>query len=83
MIRRTSGASRFNIYKFSEVLGLQSTKVISKRDDFVLDVVFYFEPVQKFEYRGNMFSFGVPVIAGAMKFCSNWRRDICFCSKFR
>ena len=30
-----SGASMFNIYKFSEVLGLISIKkVISKRDDF-------------------------------------------------
>ena len=33
-------------------------KVISKRDDFVVDALFYFEPVQRFEYRGDMFSFG-------------------------
>ena len=26
-------------------------KVISKRDDFVVDTLFYFEPVQRFEYR--------------------------------
>ena len=36
MIGRTSGASRFNVYKFFEVLGLQSMeKVVSKRDDFL------------------------------------------------
>ena len=50
MIGRTSGASRFNIDKFSEVLGLQGIeKVIGKRDDFVMDTLFYFEPVQRFE----------------------------------
>ena len=59
MIGRTSEASRFNIDKFSEVLGLRCMeKVIDKRDDFVVDVLFYFEPVQRFEYRGDMFSFG-------------------------
>ena len=47
MIRRMSGTSRFNIYKFSEVLGLISIeKVISKRDDSTVDVL----PVQRFEY---------------------------------
>ena len=36
MIRRTSEASRFNIDKFSEVLGLRRMeKVEGKRDDFV------------------------------------------------
>ena len=35
---------------FSEVLGLRGMeKVISKRDDFVVDALFYFEPVQRFE----------------------------------
>ena len=35
MIRRTSEAKKFNIYKFSEVLELRSKmKVISERDDF-------------------------------------------------
>ena len=58
-------------------------KVISKRDDFVVDALFYFDPVQRFEYRGYMFSFGVPVTARARKICSNWRRDICFNGKFR
>ena len=51
MIRRTSGANRFNIYKFSQVLGLRSMeKVISRRDDFIVTALFYFEPVQRFEY---------------------------------
>ena len=59
MIGRTSATSRFNIDTFSEVLGLRSVeKVISKRDDFVVDALFYVEPVQKFEYRGDMFNFG-------------------------
>ena len=53
------------------------------RDDFVPDVLFYIEAVQKFEYRSNMFSFGIPVTVRAKEFCSNWRRDICVCSKFR
>ena len=58
MIGRTSGASTFTVYKLSEVLGLQSMKkVISKRDNFVVDALFYFEPLQRFEYRGDMFSF--------------------------
>ena len=59
MIGRTSGASRFNIDKFSEVLWLRGMeKVIGKRDDFVVDALFYFKPVQRFEYRVDMFSFG-------------------------
>ena len=59
MIGRTSETSRFNIDKFSEVLGLRGmVKVIGKRDDFVVDAFYYFEPVQRFEYRGYMFSFG-------------------------
>ena len=49
---RTSGASRFNIDKFSEVLGLQGVeKVVNTRDDFLVDALFYFEPVQRSEYR--------------------------------
>ena len=31
--------------------------IISKRDDFVVDALFYFKPVQRFEYRGDMLSF--------------------------
>ena len=53
-------------------------KVVSKRYDFAVNVLFYFEPVQRFEYRGDVFSFGVQVTARAREFCSNWRRDICF-----
>ena len=84
MIGTMSEASRFNIYKFSEVLGWRSMmKVISKREDFVMDALFYFEPMQRFEYRGDKFSFEVPVAARAREFCCNWRRDICFCGKFR
>ena len=42
MIERMSGANSFNIYKFSEVLGLRIMEmVISKRDDFVVDELFY------------------------------------------
>ena len=40
-------------------------KVVSKGDDFVVDALFYFEPVQRFEYRGDMLSFGIPVTARA------------------
>ena len=59
MIGRTSGASRSNIYKFSEVLGLRCMeKVVGKRNDFIMDALFYFEPVQIFKYRGDMFRFG-------------------------
>ena len=58
MMGRTSGARRFNIDKFSEILGLRDIEnVVGKRDDFVVDALFYFEPVQRFEYRGDMFSF--------------------------
>ena len=58
VIGRTSGASRFNIDKFSEVLGLRGMeKVVGKRDDFVMDALFYFEPVQRSEYQGDTFSF--------------------------
>ena len=33
-------------------------RIASKRDDFVVVALFYFEPVQIFEYRVDMFSFG-------------------------
>ena len=60
MIERTIGSSTFNIDQFSELLGLRDMeKVVGKRGDFVVDALFYFEPVQRFEYRGDMFSFGV------------------------
>ena len=79
MSGRTSGASRFNIDKFSEVLEFRSMeKMVGKRDDFVMDALFYFKPVQRFEYRGDMVSFGVPVTARAREFYSSCRRDVCF-----
>ena len=57
MTGRTSEAGRFNIYKFCEVFVWRCMeKVVGKRDDFVMDALFYFEPVQRFEYRGDMFS---------------------------
>ena len=59
MIGRTSGASRFNIDKFSDVFGLRGMeRIVSKRDDFVVDALFYFKPVQRFVYRSDMFRFG-------------------------
>ena len=59
MIGRTSGASRFNIDKFSEVLGLCGMeRIVSERDDFVVDALFTVKPVQRFEFRGDMFTFG-------------------------
>ena len=33
-------------------------RIVNKRDDFVMDALFYFEPAQRFEFRGDMFSFG-------------------------
>ena len=51
-------------------------RIISKGDDFVVDTLFYFKPVQRFEYRGDMFVLGVLVTARAREFCKNWRRDI-------
>ena len=32
-------------------------RIVSKRDDVVVDALFYFEPVQRFEFWGDMFSF--------------------------
>ena len=52
--------------------------IVSKGNDFVVDELFYFKPVQRFEFRGDMFSFGVLVTARAREFCNSWRRDICF-----
>ena len=67
-----SRACRLNIYKFSEVLELRVMEtVVGKRCDFVVDALVYFEPVQRFEYRVDMFSFGVPVILRAKEFFSN------------
>ena len=56
MIRRISEAGRFN--SCQRYWGLISMKkVIRKRDDFIVDVLFYFESEQRFEYRGDLFSF--------------------------
>ena len=42
MVRRTSGASMFNIYKFSDVLGMRTKETgISKRDDCVMDALLF------------------------------------------
>ena len=58
MIGRTTEDNKFKIDKFSEVLGLRDMeKVVGRRYDFVVDAPVYFEPVQRFEYRGDMFSF--------------------------
>ena len=49
---------RFSIDKFSEVFGLWGMeRIVSKGDDFVVDELFYFKPVQRFEFHGDMFSF--------------------------
>ena len=37
--------------------------VISRRDDFIVDALFYFEPVQRFEYRVICSVMKVPVTA--------------------
>ena len=58
-------------------------RIGSTRDDFVVDALFYFVPVLRSEYWGDMFRFGVPVTARAREFCNNWRKDRCFCGKFR
>ena len=33
-------------------------RIVSERNDFVVDALFYFKPVQRFEFWGDMFSFG-------------------------
>ena len=35
---------------------------VIKRDDFIVDALFYFESVQRFEYRGDMFGFGFQIL---------------------
>ena len=32
--------------------------MVSKRDDFVVNALLYFKPVQRFEFRSDMFNFG-------------------------
>ena len=54
-------------------------RIVRKRDDFVVDALFYFEPVQRFEYQGDICSvLGVLVTTRAREFCSSWRRDYIF-----
>ena len=80
MIGRTSGASKFNIDTFSEVLGLRCMeKVVGKRDNFVMDALFYFEPVIKFEYRGDMFSFGFQLLREQGSFAVAGDEKFVFC----
>ena len=32
--------------------------IVRKGDDFVVDTLLYFKPVQRLEFRGDMFRFG-------------------------
>ena len=74
MIGRTSGASRFNIDKFSEVLGLQGMeKVIGNRDDSVVDALFYLSQCRDLSIEVICSVLGVPVTVRAKEFCSSWR----------
>ena len=83
MIGRTSGASRFNNDKFSEVLKLRgSEKVVRKRDDFLMDALFYFEQVQRFEYRVDMFSFGGSSYCASKGILQKLETRYLFCCKF-
>ena len=68
------------ILQVSKILGLRSMmKVLSVRDDFVVYVLFYFEPVHIFQYRGDVFSFGGCSYCTSEGVGSNWRREI-YCS---
>ena len=74
MIGRTSGANRFNIDMFSDILDLRGMKkVVGKRDDFAVDALFYFEKVHRFEYYGNIFNFEGSCYCMTREFCSSWR----------
>ena len=76
MIGITSGASRFNIDKFSQVLGLCGMeRIVSNRYDFVVDALLYFEPVQCYEYRGDMFSFVVLVLCHTLARIKSVKND--------
>ena len=46
-------------------------RIVSKGDDFVVDALFCFKPVQRFDFWGDMFSFGVLVTARSREFCSS------------
>ena len=46
-------------------------RIVSKRLDLVVDALFYFKPVQRFEYRGTCSVFGVLVTARTREFCNS------------
>ena len=74
---RTSGASKFNIDKFSEVLGLRGMeKVVS---EMILQWMRSSILSQCRDLSTGVICsvLGVPVTAPAREFCSSWRRDIC------
>ena len=84
MIGRMSGASRFSIDKFSEVLGFSGMeKVVGKTDDFVMDALFYFEPVQRFEYRVIRSALRFELLREQGSFAVAGDEIFLFCSKFR
>ena len=71
MIGRTSGASRFIVDNF--LMYWVAKYGEGHKKERIVHALIYFEPVQRFEYRGDMFSLGVSVTARAREFCSNWR----------
>ena len=77
MIRRTSGDTRFNIYKFSEVLGFRKYGEGDKRDDLVMDALLNLiqcRDLSTFSCTLSTCSFlRVPVTARARAFGNNWR----------
>ena len=57
------------LFHFSEELGLRSMwEFISEIDDFVVDALFYFKPIQRFENRSDVFCCRVAVTAWAREF---------------
>ena len=46
----------FLFISFLRYWGAKYGEALSKRDDFVVDALFYFEPMQKIEYSGGTFS---------------------------
>ena len=87
MIGRTSGASRFNIDKFSEVWRLRDMEKVvgkhGKRDDFVMDAFFYFELVQRFEYRVICLVLGFQLLREQGSFAVAGDEIFVFCGKFK
>ena len=74
MIGKTSGANRFNMDKFSEIVGLQGIKkVLSKRDDFVVLFSSILSQCRDLSTGVICSVLGFPVTARASEFCSNWR----------